>query len=133
MDRLSLAFRTMLIAKCLTIAMFWAPCPYGTRARSSIRQARKLHAPLAAERLSRSPSTPAKMRLEGDGDAIPIRLLIEPVPISVLTPDPRNARTHTKQQISQIAESIREFGFVNPLLIDERDRVIAGPSTPARS
>ncbi len=51
---------------------------------------------------------------------------MEQVPISVLTPDPRNARTHTKQQISQIAESIREFGFVNPVLIDEANLVIAG-------
>ncbi len=43
-----------------------------------------------------------------------------------LTPSRRNARTHTSKQIDQIAESIRAFGFTNPLLIDEADVLIAG-------
>ena len=51
---------------------------------------------------------------------------MEQVPISVLKPDPRNARTHSKKQVRQIAASIREFGFVNPVLIDEANLVIAG-------
>ena len=37
-----------------------------------------------------------------------------------------NARTHTKKQIRQIAESIEAFGFTNPVLIDERRTILAG-------
>jgi DNA modification methylase len=54
------------------------------------------------------------------------KLTIEQIPARDIQPDPRNARTHSKKQIRQIAASIREFGFVNPLLIDETNRVIAG-------
>ncbi len=38
----------------------------------------------------------------------------------------RNSRTHGEAQIAQIAASIREFGFNNPVLIDEQDTIIAG-------
>ena len=38
----------------------------------------------------------------------------------------RNPRTHSMKQIRQIAESIRRFGFTNPILIDAEDRIIAG-------
>jgi hypothetical protein len=47
-------------------------------------------------------------------------------PTSSLTPDPRNARTHPKRQIEQIIASIREFGFTNPVLVDEADVLISG-------
>ena len=40
---------------------------------------------------------------------------------------PRNARTHSKKQIRQIAASIERFGFTNPVLIDEADR--SSPAT----
>jgi DNA modification methylase len=40
--------------------------------------------------------------------------------------NPRNARTHSKKQIRQIADSIREFGFTNPILIDSNNMVLAG-------
>jgi hypothetical protein len=43
-----------------------------------------------------------------------------------VVPDPRNARTHSKKQVEQIAASIQEFGFSNPLLIDPQGIVIAG-------
>lgn len=43
-----------------------------------------------------------------------------------LKPDPRNARTHSKRQVEQIVASIREFGFSNPILIDESAMLIAG-------
>lgn len=39
---------------------------------------------------------------------------------------PRNARTHSKKQLRQIAESISAFGFTNPVLIDAKGEVIAG-------
>lgn len=45
---------------------------------------------------------------------------------ATLQPDPRNARTHSKQQIQQIAASIQSFGFTNPILIDEAGVIIAG-------
>jgi DNA modification methylase len=45
---------------------------------------------------------------------------------ATLKPDPRNARTHPKQQIAQIAASIEAFGFTNPILADEDGLVIAG-------
>lgn len=37
---------------------------------------------------------------------------------SDLTPDPRNARTHSKRQVAQIVQSISAFGFTNPILAD---------------
>lgn len=46
--------------------------------------------------------------------------------VSQLKLNSRNARTHGKRQVEQIAASIREFGFNNPLLVDENDMVIAG-------
>src|SRR4051794_39376089 len=47
-------------------------------------------------------------------------------PIASLRPNPRNPRTHSKRQIRQIADSIRAFGFTNPVLIDDADTIIAG-------
>ena len=46
--------------------------------------------------------------------------------ISNLVPDPRNARTHSKRQISQLKASIEEFGFTNPILVDPDGHIIAG-------
>tara|TARA_R110000822_G_scaffold144974_3_gene283768 strand:+ start:831 stop:1421 length:591 start_codon:yes stop_codon:yes gene_type:complete len=43
-----------------------------------------------------------------------------------LIPYINNSRTHSEAQIKQIAASIREFGFTNPILIDEKGSVIAG-------
>lgn len=47
-------------------------------------------------------------------------------PPSELTVNPRNARTHDRRQLRQIAKSIATFGFTNPLLIDEAGVLIAG-------
>jgi len=48
------------------------------------------------------------------------------VAIDKLVPAPRNARTHSKKQLRQIAASIRQFGFTNPVLVNARLEVIAG-------
>jgi DNA modification methylase len=48
------------------------------------------------------------------------------VPLDELVPYARNARTHSKEQILQLRASIREFGFLNPCLIDKDYNVIAG-------
>ena len=44
-------------------------------------------------------------------------------------PNPRNARTHSRRQMRQIADSIAAFGFNNPILIDDDDVIIAGQLT----
>ncbi|MDO5604509.1 MAG: site-specific DNA-methyltransferase [Paracoccus sp. (in: a-proteobacteria)] len=51
---------------------------------------------------------------------------IEMMPPARLVPYARNARTHSDAQIAQIAASIREFGFTNPILIGGDDIIIAG-------
>jgi hypothetical protein len=55
-----------------------------------------------------------------------VELLVRWEPTGALKPYSRNARTHTKHQIRQIAESIRVFGFTNPVLIDLNNEIIAG-------
>ena len=46
--------------------------------------------------------------------------------VASLIPYARNARTHSDEQVSQIAASIREFGFTNPILVDAESGIIAG-------
>lgn len=51
---------------------------------------------------------------------------IELWPIERLIPYAKNARTHSPEQIAQIAASIQEFGFTNPILVDGDDGILAG-------
>ncbi len=51
---------------------------------------------------------------------------IEMARVDVLIPYARNSRTHSEAQVAQIAASIREFGFTNPVLVDGEDGIIAG-------
>jgi len=51
---------------------------------------------------------------------------IEQLPIARLMPYARNARVHTREQVAQLASSITEFGFNNPILIDADNGIIAG-------
>ena len=46
--------------------------------------------------------------------------------VEELIPYCRNSRTHSDAQVAQIAASIREFGFINPVLIDAENNIIAG-------
>lgn len=46
--------------------------------------------------------------------------------VESLIPYARNSRTHSDEQVAQIAASIREFGFTNPVLVDEEGGIIAG-------
>ena len=46
--------------------------------------------------------------------------------VSELHPQSNNARTHSKKQLRQIAESIKSFGFTSPILVDENNAVLAG-------
>jgi len=51
---------------------------------------------------------------------------VEWVPLGSLAANPKNPRTHSKKQIQQIAASIRQFGFLNPLIVDGANVVLAG-------
>jgi DNA modification methylase len=51
---------------------------------------------------------------------------IDRIAICDLSPWARNARTHSKKQVRQIADSIEAFGFTNPVLIDETRTILAG-------
>lgn len=53
-------------------------------------------------------------------------LHVQELPLKDLINNPRNARTHPKKQIRQIAKSIERFGFNNPILIDETGMILAG-------
>jgi DNA modification methylase len=53
-------------------------------------------------------------------------MLVETVPVSKLRPYTKNPRAHSKRQIWQIANSIKRFGFTNPILISDDDEIIAG-------
>jgi DNA modification methylase len=51
---------------------------------------------------------------------------IQYIEVSKLIPYANNARTHDDNQVTQIASSIKEFGFNNPILIDDNNGIIAG-------
>jgi ParB-like chromosome segregation protein Spo0J len=53
-------------------------------------------------------------------------LHIEYRELATLKPYQRNARTHSKKQIRQIADSITRFGFTNPVLISDDNEIVAG-------
>jgi len=55
-----------------------------------------------------------------------MKLAIKYQPISDLIPYARNARKHPERQIMQLAGSIREFGFVNPVIVDADGSIVAG-------
>lgn len=54
------------------------------------------------------------------------QLEIEYKKVEGLIPFVNNSRTHSEEQVNQIASSIREFGFTNPILLDEDNGIIAG-------
>ena len=51
---------------------------------------------------------------------------LEEVSVETLTPYERNSRIHTQEQIDQIKNSINEWGFTIPILIDEQNTILAG-------
>lgn len=52
--------------------------------------------------------------------------LVQMIPLASIKPNPRNARTHSKKQIAQIATSMKEFGFTVPVLVNEELVLLAG-------
>ncbi len=61
-----------------------------------------------------------------DNVSMSAELSVEYWPITRPIPSARNARTHSKSQIAEIAGSISAFGFANPILVDDRDEIVAG-------
>jgi DNA modification methylase len=53
-------------------------------------------------------------------------LSIQYIPTDRVVPYARNARTHSRDQIKQVANSITKFGYINPVIMDEKKMIIAG-------
>ena len=68
----------------------------------------------------------AGLNRPSQGEKMTAALQIEYVETGSLIPYARNARTHTPEQVAQIAASIREFGWTNPVLLDQENGIVAG-------
>ena len=77
-----------------------------------------------------NPTGPAFPPSPGDGlggEPLPHQIKFVPnYPLTEISPDPRNARVHSPDQIARLAVSIRQFGFVNPVIIRPDGRLLAG-------
>jgi ParB-like chromosome segregation protein Spo0J len=51
--------------------------------------------------------------------------LYKTIPVADLIPYARNSRTHSDAQVTKIAASIREFGFLNPIIVDGQNGIVA--------
>ena len=51
---------------------------------------------------------------------------VQEVSVDLLKPYENNAKIHSEEQVQKIADSIQEFGFISPCLIDKENRIIAG-------
>jgi DNA modification methylase len=60
------------------------------------------------------------------GSSLEFRMDVVPIGLAKLRPYAKNPRTHSKRQIRQIADSIRRFGFTNPVLVSDDGEIIAG-------
>ena len=54
------------------------------------------------------------------------KLAVDYLPVETVIPYARNARTHSREQIKQIANSIQAFGFINPIIVDADNMIVAG-------
>lgn len=75
---------------------------------------------------ARASKNNAAAAAEGEKSAVPASLELEYRLTDSLEPYKRNPRIHSPAQVEQIAASIREFGFNNPILLDSDGTVIAG-------
>ncbi|WP_284270711.1 ParB N-terminal domain-containing protein, partial [Bradyrhizobium iriomotense] len=55
-----------------------------------------------------------------------VEIQIQYRPVGDLVLDPRNPRQHSQTQVNLIADSIREFGFVMPIVVDDTRQVVIG-------
>jgi ParB-like chromosome segregation protein Spo0J len=72
------------------------------------------------------PPEGSKMPPNGSENDFRAGLRVEYRLLESLVPFARNPRTHSDEQVAQIAASIKEFGFTNPILLDGDNGVIAG-------
>jgi len=75
--------------------------------------------PVSARARARAARARARARVEAGNQRPWPADKVERWPLTKLIPYARNARTHSDEQVAQIAASIREFGFTNPVLVDE--------------
>jgi DNA modification methylase len=70
----------------------------------------------------------SQVKLDAQSEAIQAQLasVIELVPLEQVKPSPKNPRTHSKKQLNQLVQSMREFGYTAPALIDEHNQILAG-------
>jgi phage terminase small subunit len=80
----------------------------------------------AVPEASKHPPEASKMPPNGSENGLQAGLRVEYRPLDALIPFARNPRAHSDDQVAQIAASIREFGFTNPILLDGGNGVIAG-------
>lgn len=80
----------------------------------------------AEDEISHPPIVPAHVGIADHVRMGGRDLVVEYRPASALIPFAKNARTHSDAQVVQIAASIREFGWTNPILVDGDNDIIAG-------
>ncbi len=68
----------------------------------------------------------ARTERKANTDELAARIAVRWLPVDALTPDPKNARVHSRRQIARIADSIAAFGFNVPVLVDAKGGVLAG-------
>ncbi len=71
-------------------------------------------------------TAPASAAIQSTNSAVARDLAVSWRPVTDLIPYARNARTHSDAQVAQVAASIREFGWTNPILVDGANGVVAG-------
>ena len=81
--------------------------------------------------LNRGASSRATQAGTGGSEKLP--WLVKMVPPQSLKPAERNARTHSKKQIHLVAESIKRYGVINPVVTDRQNKVVAGHARLAAS
>lgn len=72
------------------------------------------------------PANPKAKASPKKGRQTPMVYPYKPAAVESLIPYARNARTHSDAQVAQIAASIHEFGFINPVIVDGSNGIIAG-------
>lgn len=85
----------------------------------------RLSTPLREHSPEPSTSKPSSADVDGP-EASAAHPAIEVRPIAALRPYATNARVHSAKQVKQLANSIQQFGFTNPVLISNNDEIIAG-------
>ena len=77
-------------------------------------------------KLAQTPNSASKIDHQLFAAQAQLAPILELVSVANLKPSPKNPRTHSRQQLRQIARSIEKFGFTVPALIDEDNRILAG-------